>query len=275
MKVQFVKLAVFRSNRNFLFSPLLSFWFLTLLPYRACPVYAQSAPSQRPAAKVEAKRTNPAEAEITKRIDAANAARASGDPAKVALANQRLIGLTLREMGQLRLLESAYPQAIELYRRSLDFEDLPDTRIDLAIAELQARRLDDAIAESDKALAADAHNPRGYLARGRALMRKQEFAKAAEALSSAVRIKPDIESLYSLGICLLATRDPADKKHASAVFQQMIDLAGDSGSLHVLFGRAYRDANTCRTRSANCSGLSNSTLALRTLTIFWGWRAWP
>ncbi len=207
-----------------------------------CPASAQSAASQRPAAKVEAKRTNPAEAEIAKRMEAAISARASGDPAKVALANQRLIALTLREMGQLRLLESAYPQAIELYRRSLDFEDLPDTRIDLAIAELQAGRLDDAIAESDKALAADAHNPRGYLARGRALMRKQEYAKAAEALASAVRIHPDIESLYSLGICLLATKDSGDKQRAAAVFQQMIGLAGDSGSLHVLFGRAYRDA---------------------------------
>ena len=32
------------------------------------------------------------------------------------------------------------------------------------------------------------------------------------------------------------------KHRAAEVFEQMIQLAGDSGSLHVLFGRAYRDA---------------------------------
>jgi tetratricopeptide (TPR) repeat protein len=45
----------------------------------------------------------------------------------------------------------------------------------------------------------------------------------------------------------LQTQDAKDKEknkeRASEVFQQMIQLAGDSGSLHVLFGRAYRDAD--------------------------------
>ncbi len=247
MKVQSVKLAsVFRFKQNPLHFAAAVSLLLGLSSLSLYPAYAQSASPQRRLAKVDGKHTSPAEAEIAKRIEAANAARVSADPEQVALANQRLIGLSLREMGQLRLLESAYPQAVELYRRSLDFEDLPDTRIDLAIAELQAGRLNDAIADSDQALAADSNNPRGYLVRGRALMRKQEFAKAAQALSHAVRLKPDIESLYSLGICLLATTDAKDKQRAAVVFQKMIDLAGDSGSLHVLFGRAYRDAEDMR-----------------------------
>jgi tetratricopeptide (TPR) repeat protein len=243
VKVQSVKLAdAFRYKRNLVYLAAAIAFFFGLASISAYPAFAQSASSRRPLAKLDEKHTSPAEAEIAKRIEAANAARVSGDPARVALASDRLIGLSLREMGQLRLLESAFPQAVELYRRSLDFEDLPDTRIDLAIAELQAGRLDDAIAASDQALAADSNNPRGYLVRGRALMRKQDFAKAAQALSHAVRLKPDIESLYSLGICLLATTDAKDKQRAAVVFQKMIDLAGDSGSLHVLFGRAYRDA---------------------------------
>jgi tetratricopeptide (TPR) repeat protein len=203
----------------------------------APPASAQSSGgrgTQRPA--------NSAEAELTKRIEAANAARSSGAPGSVELANKRLVALALRELGQLRLLESAYPKAIELYRRSLEFEEIPDTRVDLAIAELQGNRLNEAILDSDKALAMDPNDARAYSVRGRALMRQREFHKAADALSRAVQLQPNIETFYSLGICLLATKDAKDKEHAAAVFRQMIELAGDSGSLHVLFGRAYRDA---------------------------------
>ncbi len=160
----------------------------------------------------------------------------------VALANERLIALALRELGQLRLLEAAYPQAEELYRRSLDLEDLPDTRVDLAIAELQGNHPDAALSDSDKALAADPTNARAFSVRGRAWIRKQEYSKAAEALDRAVQLHPDLETSYSLGICLLQSKDAKDKARAKEVFERIVQTTGDSGSLHVLFGRAYRDA---------------------------------
>ena len=146
-------------------------------------------------------------------------------------------------MAQLRLLESAYPQAVELYRKSLEFEARPDTRIDLAIADFDAGQLEESIKESEEALAADPKSARAYTILGRAFMRKHEYARAADALAHAAEHKPDVESLYSLAVCLLATKDPKDRQKAASVFQQMIAVAGDSGSLHVLFGRAYRDAN--------------------------------
>jgi tetratricopeptide (TPR) repeat protein len=204
---------------------------------------AQSTPPARSPAKARRQSTPAAEAELEKRIDAAQNARASGDAPAIAAANARLIALALRELAQLRLIQSAYAQATELYRRSLDFEDLPDTHIDLAIAQLQANRLDDAIAESGKAMTADPENGRGYNLRGRIWMKKGDYAKAADAFENAARLDPEVEVLYSWGICLLQTKDAKDKLRAGAVFQQMIRLAGDSGSLHVLFGRAYRDAN--------------------------------
>ena len=43
-------------------------------------------------------------------------------------------------------------------------------------------------------------------------------------------------------MCLLQTKKPEDRTRALAVFEQMKLMAGDSGSLHVLFGRAYREA---------------------------------
>jgi len=209
-------------------------------------VSTQSSAPRRSAAKANSSRISPAEAELDKRLAAAQEARNGGDAAAIAVANERLIALALRELAQLRLIQSAYPQAIELYRRSLDFEDLPDTRVDLAIAELQANHPDDALTESSQALAADPNNARAWNVSARASMKKGDYAKAAEALGHATRLNPDIETLYSLGICLLQAKDSSDreptKRRAAVVFQQMMDLAGDSGSLHVMFGRAYRDA---------------------------------
>ncbi len=202
---------------------------------------AQSAPPKKDAARPVGN-TSQAEAELARRVKEADAARAGGNADAIDQANRRLAALALRELGQLRLLERAYPQAIELYRNSLELDDQPDTRIDLAIADLNANQLDEAVTQVNQALAANPDNVRANTVLGRTLMRKRQYPQAAEALSRAVQREPDIESLYSLGICLLASKDPQDKERAAGVFQKMVDVAGDSGSLHVLFGRAYRDA---------------------------------
>jgi tetratricopeptide (TPR) repeat protein len=212
----------------------------SLVPASRLPT--ESKAPQKPAAKSDDRQVNAAEAELRKRLEAAQTAQRTGDAAAVALANDRLIALALREMGQLRLLEAAYPQSEELYRRSLDLEELPDTRVDLAIAELQGNHPEAALSDSDKALAADPTNARAFSVRGRAWIRKQEYAKAAEALDHAVQLHPDLETSYSLGICLLQTKDAKDRERAAEVFERIVQTTGDSGSLHVLFGRAYRDA---------------------------------
>jgi tetratricopeptide (TPR) repeat protein len=229
-----------RSRRGL--ASLLRSCFLMVVVASVCLVhgFATSFEQLRPDSS---KSSDRADIELSNRIAEAQAAQNSGDAATVTLANQRLIALALREMGQLRLLESAYPQAVELYRRSLDFQDSSDTRVDLAIAELQANRTDDAISDSDRALAADPNNERAFNVRGRAWVKKQDYAKAAEAFEQAIRLRPDVETLYSLGICLLQSKDPRQKERAPAIFQQMQRFAGDSGSLHVLFGRAYRDVD--------------------------------
>ena len=202
---------------------------------------AQAPPAHKSSARTTA--PPPAEAALDGRIREAQAARATQDSEAIARANRGLAGLALREMAQLRLLEFAYPQAIELYRSSLEFEDLPDTRVDLAIAELDANQIDEAIAESNRALSVSPNDPRANTLLGRALMRKRQFPQAAAALRKAVEQKPDLETLYTLGICLLSSKDPADQQQAPVYFQKMTAMAGDRGSLHVLFGRAYRDAD--------------------------------
>ncbi len=214
-------------------------------------VFGQTASRQSESRQIAVEQTkkslntapSPAEAELNWLVTAAESARASQDPITIATANQSLIALALRELAQLRLLESAYPQAIELYRRSLNFEDAPGTRVDLAIAELQGNRLDESVADAQQAVQATPNDSRAWSVLGRAWAGKHDYGKASDALQHAVDLKPDIETMYSLAICLLQSKSAKDNENAKAIFEKMIHKAGDSGSLHVLFGRAYRDAN--------------------------------
>lgn len=145
-------------------------------------------------------------------------------------------------MAYLRLVEADYPQAIDLYTDSLGFEDTRDTRIDLAIAELQAGHFDNAIQQAEKVRATDPNNIRANHVLGSALTQKGEYAAAVDPLTRLANAEPSVENLYSLAIGLLNTGRPDDKLRAVAVFERMMKTSGDSGSLHVLFGRAYRDA---------------------------------
>ena len=215
-----------------------------LVAVAECHPQSRPVAAETPKARIAkpAQKLNGATAELQKRIDQAQSAKASGDPAQVAHANELVIALALREMGQVRLLESAYAQATELYTRSLNFENIPDTRVDLALAELQAGLADRAIEEADQALLDDPNNVRAFQVLARAWAVKNDNPRASNALARVAALSPNLENYYSLAISLLASKDPADRPRAVAAFAQMTKLAGDSGSLHVMFGRAYRDA---------------------------------
>ncbi len=209
----------------------------------AFPVgYAQQPARHSPSPSASGKpQTDSAQVELTRRIQAADTARRSGNPTAVKDANKLLIAAALRAMGRLRLLESATPQADELYRESLNFENTSEAHLQLA-SSLIADHPHDAAEQAQQALALEPSNAHAYILLGRAYMRAGDSAKAAEALSHAVQLQPGIEAYYTLAICWLSAKTPEGNKRADAVFEQMKQMAGDSGSLHVLFGRAYRDA---------------------------------
>ncbi len=180
--------------------------------------------------------------ELNARIAETNAARASGGPIAISAASRRLIAVALREMADLRMVEGASPQAAELYRKSLDFDGSAEVRADLALAELQESQLDAAISDADMARATSPRNTMADQVLSRALMQQGDYTRAAESLTRLSNSHPDIPTLYSLALSLLATKNPGDKQRAMQTFGRMQNIAGDSGSLHVLFGRAYRDA---------------------------------
>ena len=184
----------------------------------------------------------PATDELQTRLKAAAAARDSGDPAEVARANSLVLALALRKLGNVRVAESAFPQAAALYQRSLTWEDAAETHVGLAITDLYANKPDDSLIEAAKALILDPNNARAFNIQGKAEMKKRDYRRAVDSLQRAVELQPDFESAYALGVSLLALKDQESTKKAAQVFDTIVSAMGDSGSLHVMFGRAYRDA---------------------------------
>jgi tetratricopeptide (TPR) repeat protein len=180
--------------------------------------------------------------ELQSRLHAAAAARDAGHPDEVARANNLVLALAFRKLGNVRVAESAFPQAAELYQRSLGWEDAAETHVGLAISALYANRPDDSLVEASKALLLDPKSARAFNIQGKAWMKKRDYRKAVDSLQRAVELQPDFEPAYALGVSLLSLKYPESKKKAAQVFNSIVALTGDSGSLHVLFGHAYRDA---------------------------------
>ena len=78
--------------------------------------------------------------ELKHRLEAQHAAVQSANPQTIIEASGKLVALALRQMGEWRMQQTAYAQAIELYRNSLLLEESPATRADLAAGEERARQ---------------------------------------------------------------------------------------------------------------------------------------
>lgn len=181
-----------------------------------------------------------APSELKSRLEAAATAQQSGDPAVVADANRLVIALALRDLSDLLATVGQAPSAADLCKRSLDFEDTPTTRFQLAIADTRALRIDEALAEVAKVLAADAGNAGAWNLQGKLRMMRKEYQKAVDSLARSLALQNDPEVAYTMATALLRLKQ-IDK--AAAVFDQLQAASGDRASGHILAGRAYEGAD--------------------------------
>ncbi|HVZ18669.1 MAG TPA: tetratricopeptide repeat protein [Terriglobales bacterium] len=193
----------------------------------------QSAP-KRPAAK-----GNSDAEELARRFQAAQAASASGDSDAVITANKRLAAFALRQLGNLRLLEKAAPQAVEILRESVALEDTPESRMALAVAALSADQADEALAQTAKLTESNSSNYSAWFVRGKALTAKKDFQGAITAFERARQLKDDANTRFLLAVAYLNTKD---KPKAETIFKQMLADYGDRAIWHVIIAGAYRES---------------------------------
>ena len=178
-------------------------------------------------------------AELKRRYDALNAAIASGDPESVSKASKKLAALALRELGDLRALVGAYPQAMELYRQSVQWEDLPESRLQLAGLALRAGNVQEAIAEAKKVLEARPKDAKAWFLKGKAEMAAEDYRAAVVSFQRSLQLVQNVNTEFALGSSLLKIQQKAE---AEKIFQQMLAEYGDRAIWHVVFAGAYRES---------------------------------
>jgi tetratricopeptide (TPR) repeat protein len=202
------------------------------------PASARTAKSPTTAAAARPS-TEQALQDLQRRYDVLNAATASGDPSAVADASRKLSALALRQLAGLRMLVSAYPQAMDLYRKSIELEDLAESRMRLAVAALRAGQPEEAVTQTAKVLAANPGDASAWLLKGKAQMAKDDFHSASESLQRSLQLTRNVNAEYSLAYCSLKL---GEKANAEKVFQTMLAEYGDRAIWHVVFAGAYRES---------------------------------
>lgn len=115
-----------------------SIFFFNLLPLLLAFVSSAATAPQGAGSQVHnqapATESSSWKLELRARQEKLGAAKQSGDPAAICDASGKLIAWTLRQIGRRKLIEGVTAEASEDYRRSIDFEDSPETRVELSAA---------------------------------------------------------------------------------------------------------------------------------------------
>jgi tetratricopeptide (TPR) repeat protein len=175
--------------------------------------------------------------DLSRLVEAAVKARKSSDLGAIERASERVIALGLEELARIRLDHKAYNEATTLCRNSLDFEDTPETRLELAIASLYAQKPADAVEQASLVAEREPQNALAWNIKGQALLQTKDYSGAATSLSKSFELQQDTDPLYALGIAYLAL---GEKQKAADTFSQLLALTGDHGWSRVLLGRAYQ-----------------------------------
>jgi tetratricopeptide (TPR) repeat protein len=178
--------------------------------------------------------------ELPARMQAVGTAQQTGDPAKIAAANREVIAVGLRAMAELKMAQGNTKQAIDLYNRSLTFDDSSKAHLALALAYMTAHRTDEAMLQVEPITKSDPNNGDAWNIQGKLLMDKRSYGPAAESLARSLELQGNPFVAYALATAYLKLGDTAK---AQAIFKEITDAASDSASVHIMIGRAYQNAD--------------------------------
>ncbi len=186
----------------------------------ACP-FARALP-QANDPHIAQKKVTQAEAlpsQLQLRLHALVSARKTGEPAAIATASRSVVALALRSFAELETAQSQAAQSLETYRRSLDFEDVPGTHLDLALACLRADHPDQALSQATDVLVADPQNARAWRVQGQVWMWKGNYGQAVESLRKSATLQPATETtrLLRLGLSRASKNPDSSQRPPSGV----------------------------------------------------------
>jgi tetratricopeptide (TPR) repeat protein len=172
---------------------------------------------------------------------ALQAAKRSEDALALTGASRGVAALSLRKLAELRLTAGEAADAVDMLRRSIDFEDVSDSRVHLGSAYLLAGKIDDALSQATNVVVTDPQNADAWRLQGQIWLLKKNFSRAVEPLKRSAELQPDAYTEYLLGCALL---ESGDVDRAQASFQRMLARGrGNRAVLYALVSDAFLNAN--------------------------------
>jgi tetratricopeptide (TPR) repeat protein len=178
---------------------------------------------------------------IRQHYESAEAHRSAGDLPAAETEYKVILAEGYGRLGKIYSARGEYKQAITaLEAATLYSPDSQDLLIDMAIAYFGSERYENAIEPLRKALAQDPQNFGAYQMLGKTYFMLGDMTKSIPALETALKLAPnDVDVAYTLGIAYLRDRQFAAAKQ---LYGQMPKQFGDQPQLHIVIGRAYREA---------------------------------
>jgi Flp pilus assembly protein TadD len=188
--------SVIAASRLGLSRLLLTVICLAMLAGNCSPARAQQ-PKTRPAPieqekKAPPTRPAPANEELPRRLEAQRAAIQSGDANAVEQTSRRVAATAIRQLAVLRSTTGDFAKAIDLYRQSLNLEDVNDVRLELAIVLLSGGNRDSALEEAEKVVITQPDNARAWSTKGNAYAAKNDYKQSVEAFTRSLAIQRDV-----------------------------------------------------------------------------------
>jgi tetratricopeptide (TPR) repeat protein len=197
--------------------------------------------AQTPKSLVNQPTSQQQEDALQKHFDAARTFQISGDQEHAVSEYKVFLAEALRRAATAKSQAGDYVEAAQWFEAGLNMDQQNlELQIDYAQMRLDQGKLQEAKALAEKAVHSDPKNARSRYTLGLILYQLEDYKSAKEHLEAAVLAAPNFAVGYLLGATYLKLNDLT---RANLLFDEMTAGLGDTAEIHIVFGRAYRDAS--------------------------------
>src|SRR6267142_2218895 len=178
---------------------------------------------------------------LRQHYEAAEAQRLAGNLGAAETEYAAILAEGYGRLGKIYLAQGEYKEAISALDASVLYRpDSEEALIELAIAYFSAEQYEKGLEPLRKALVRNPQNVGAHHMLGKSYFMLGESERAAGELETTLNLAPhDVDVAYTLGIAYLVSRRVDAAKQ---LFDRMLKEFGNQPQLHIVIGRAYREA---------------------------------
>jgi len=178
---------------------------------------------------------------LRRHYEAAEAQRSAGNLAAAENEFASILAEGYQRLARIYSARKGYREAVNAMEAAAVYRpESEEVLLDLAIAYFEAQEFKKALEPLHRILARNLESAGAHHMAGKTYFMLRDAAKAAIELEIALKLAPDDSDIaYTLGLAYLRERELAP---AQRVYGRMLEQLGDKPQVHILFGRAYREA---------------------------------